>query len=141
MYLRGDSMWDRGLIVWRRKGQDFCLISLWLKTVGCQQLQIVKLVILTYFYSNFTLYMCVLYRLVLLFIFSILLMFAMISFKSYANICYIIVDWYWFRFTDVSHHIICDICTHCMILLISEFLLITIRIINAIVSLVDLISG
>ena len=134
-------MWDRGSIVWRRKGQDYCLISLWLKTVCCQQLQIVKPVILTYFYSIFTLYMCVMYHLVLLFILSILLMFAMISFKNYANICYIIVDLYWFRFNDVWHHIICDICAYCMILLISEFLLITIRIINAIVSLVDLISG
>ena len=134
-------MWDRGSIVWRRKGQDYCLISLWLKTVCCQQLQIVKPVILTYFYSIFTLYMCVLYRLVLLFNFSILFMFAMISFKNYANICYIIVDWYRFRFTNVPHHIICDICTYCMILLISEFLFNTFKIINAIVSLVDLISG
>ena len=43
----------RGSIVWRRKEHGCCLISLQFKTVSCQQLQIVKLVILIYIYSIF----------------------------------------------------------------------------------------
>ena len=81
--------------------------------------------------------------------FFTLLMFAMIPLTSYANILYIIVDLCWFRFDDVCHvvKLMIDIITHVIYVpivwscLISEFLLNIFKIINAVVSLADLISG
>ena len=54
-----------------------------------------------YMFTVFILRICVLS--LGLVTFSMLLMFAMISLMSYANILFIIVDLCWFRFADVCH--------------------------------------
>ena len=81
--------------------------------------------------------------------FSILLMFAMISLMSYANILCIIVDLCWLQFADVCHvvKLMIDIITYVIYVpiawscLIFEFLWNVFKIINAVVSLADFISG
>ena len=137
-----------GSIVWERRRQDYCLIFLWLKAVCCQQLQYFKLVILIYVYSIFTSHMCLWYRLVLLF-FSLIIN---ICYDLFNELCkYIMYNCRLILFSicwcmscckyDNWYHNICDICVYHMILLVSEFLLNTFKIINTVVPLVGSISG
>ena len=82
-------------------------------------------------------------------IFPILLMFVIISLMAYANISCVIIDLFWFRLCwwmsccaiGDWHHNPCDIRAYCMILLISEFLLNTLKIIHAVVPLAYSVSG